>query len=760
MCRHRERARKVALAIVALVMVAAPAAWAEATSPDPPPEHLTVVRAPGGTPQPVSVSIDADQARQLPGTGGDPSVAAQDLPGVARSAPGATGLVIWGATPAETRVLYDGVEIPALYHFGGFRSTVGAELVGQIDVVPGAYGAEYNRALGGLVRVESRPLQGDAPHLLLDANLLDSSVSFQVGPFRGLRLAAAARASYLGETYGRLAPESSTALYPIPRYADAQVEAALDVAPGATMQALFLTSFDQVRQNLGDAGLGLPAQSEDQRLSWWRAAISYEERGADDGLATTLFVGGDRTALDQQFGTVPATETSSSTVLGLRARYRVRPSPGLRLTVGLDSLLARTRLQRAGSLTLPAREGDVTVFGQPPGDDVNADAWSATVGDIGPFAAASFRYGRWTFSPGLRGDAFPVDGNRALPPVGTTPLIGYARVAWTLDPRLAIACALSPRLILTAAAGLYHQPVDPGDLSAVFGSPTLGPTRAAHATLSAWARIAELATIEATGFYRRLAGLRVHLVGHSWQRRCSPGRSAPGKRRQPRRRPALLRRELGRGTFAWLAYTLGRSERLDRSGPRDSFDFDQDTGPHRGGLRLYPAGPPGPSARVIGATRPECRERRSLEALRRSSVTESISRSSGPAEQRSAAGVFQLDARVDRARAAGRAQNVTIYLDVQNLTGRRNPEEVIYHHEGLPEAPPGYLTGVPLLALSSASGSNREETAARSSLILRRPRSLWRPCRPTLDDRPWLVTKLQLVGWKARSSRGDTGQRG
>ena len=40
-------------------------------------------------------------------------------------------LVVWGAAPAETRVNVDGVEIPALYHVGGLRSTVGADLVGD-----------------------------------------------------------------------------------------------------------------------------------------------------------------------------------------------------------------------------------------------------------------------------------------------------------------------------------------------------------------------------------------------------------------------------------------------------------------------------------------------------------------------------------------------------------------------------------------------------------------------------------------------------
>ena len=189
-----------------------------------------VVRVPGGTPQAVETAVDAETARHLPGTGGDAALAAQDLPGVARPAPGATGVVVWGAAPAESRVLFDGVEIPALTHFGGFRSTVGAELVGRIDVVPGAYGAEYGRALGGLVRIEPRPLETGGSHLVLDANLLDGGAAWRGGIGR-LRLAAAARTSYLDQTYGRVLPASTLdstsaqSLFPIPRYSDAQLEA-------------------------------------------------------------------------------------------------------------------------------------------------------------------------------------------------------------------------------------------------------------------------------------------------------------------------------------------------------------------------------------------------------------------------------------------------------------------------------------------------------------------------------------------------------
>ena len=56
---------------------------------------------------------------------------------------------------------------------------------------------------------------------------------------------------------------------------------------------------------------------------------------------------------------------------------------------------------------------------------------------------------------------------------------------------------------------------------------------------------------------------------------------------------------------------------------------------------------------------------------------------------------FQLDARVDRTLVAGPA-GVTLYLDAQNLTGRRNPEEIVYTRDYTSSA---YLTGPPLLVL-------------------------------------------------------------
>src|SRR5262245_41098093 len=72
-------------------------------------------------------AIDAAQARQVPGSAGDPAMVVRSMPGVARPPPGSADLVVWGAAPRDTRVFVDGVPVPSLYHVGGWRAAVGGE---------------------------------------------------------------------------------------------------------------------------------------------------------------------------------------------------------------------------------------------------------------------------------------------------------------------------------------------------------------------------------------------------------------------------------------------------------------------------------------------------------------------------------------------------------------------------------------------------------------------------------------------------------
>src|SRR5262249_54093443 len=141
-----------------------------------PPAPLEVsVRAAPERRDPGRVTLSADEARRVPGTAGDALLAVGSLPGLARPSFDDGKLVVWGAAPGDTRVYVDGVPVPALYHGGGLRGVIGADLVQGIDLIPGGYDASFGRALGGLVRVRTRELPAEGVHGFAAADFLDAS---------------------------------------------------------------------------------------------------------------------------------------------------------------------------------------------------------------------------------------------------------------------------------------------------------------------------------------------------------------------------------------------------------------------------------------------------------------------------------------------------------------------------------------------------------------------------------------------------------
>ena len=96
--------------------------------------------------------VDAAAARIVPG-GGDAAKIIQSMPAVARPPAGSTEIVVWGAAPQDTRVFVDGVPVPALYHLGGYRSAVGSDLIGDLQLTPAAFGVDRGGAIGGVIDI-------------------------------------------------------------------------------------------------------------------------------------------------------------------------------------------------------------------------------------------------------------------------------------------------------------------------------------------------------------------------------------------------------------------------------------------------------------------------------------------------------------------------------------------------------------------------------------------------------------------------------
>lgn len=625
--------------------------------------------------------IDAKLARTLPG-GGDAVKIVQSLPAVARPSAGSTEIVVWGAAPRDTRVFVDGVPVPALYHLGGYRSAVGNDLIGDIHLTPAAFGVDRGRAIGGVIDIGL----GDpakAPSWRVQADVLDASAEgkTKVG---ALTIAAAVRQSWLDQAVALVEdPHTLAPNAPLPRWTDAQVVARAPLGPDLVLSAWAIGSLDSLdRELISDDPATTTIESVSNRFA--RGQVTLRRDRPDGYDSATLWFGHDSARDDFHFGLIPAHGDSHAWVGGARAVQQVRGDIAT-LTLGTDLDGELASFNRLGSLTIPAREGDLHIFGQPPGDDVNADSWRASTIDAAGHAAVDLHAGPVTATVGARLDGWLLTASRLTPRVGSTPGIGSQQILFTVDPRASVKVAVADNLDARVDAGRYHQARAGSDTSAVFGTPDLGVEEAWHVIAGAQWRAAPFA-LEAAGYARSLDDLVARDLSVTPPLAKVLTQAGKG---QVVGLQVTARVLAYHGLSGWLSYNLSRSRRKD--GPDENwrfFDHDQthgliavagwEHGPWTLGGRVRLATGE-PRTDVIGAF---------FDA--RSGRYEPIV---GPHNGVRLPTFFAADVRAERRLPAG----IAVYLEIQNLTNRANAEEIIYSADFTQR---GYLTGLPLLAIA------------------------------------------------------------
>ena len=143
-------------------------------------------------------SLKREQFLTLPGSNGDPIKAVQNLPGVNRPAPFQSQIIIQGSAPQDTRYTIDGHEVPIIFHFGGLSSVVIPEALDRVDYLSAGYGPEYGRAMGGLVGVWTRPAREDRVHGFGFVDLFNAGGLLETPVGERGSLLIGARQSYLG----------------------------------------------------------------------------------------------------------------------------------------------------------------------------------------------------------------------------------------------------------------------------------------------------------------------------------------------------------------------------------------------------------------------------------------------------------------------------------------------------------------------------------------------------------------------------------
>jgi outer membrane receptor protein involved in Fe transport len=397
----------------------------------------------------------------------------------------------------------------------------------------------------------------------------------------------------------------------------------------------------------------------------------------------------DQSSLVDTYGSIATSVTSSTTLGGVRATWRSVVATWLTAEAGVDAEIQQSSLQRIGSTLDPPREGDPYVFGEPPPNQLNSDKWKVFFVDVAPYVELDFQPVPKTLhiTPGLRFDPYARTVSEAFPTTAGEPATGLDQQNFSFEPRLSVRWDANSRLSLHAAVGRYNEMPAAGDLSAVFGNPTLPTSSATQALAGVAGKITEKLSLEATGFWSNSWDLAVRnpvaapaaaqaLVSHGF------GRAYGGQ--------FVLRQEKIGPFFGWVSYTLSRSERQDvPHGPWRLSDYDQthlltavaDCDVLWGidvGLRMrYATG--FPRTPVTGAYF-------DAQLDQYEPVFGAINAVRIPA-------FFQVDLRIAKAWKIGRSK-LDLSLDIQNVTNQANAEEIAYSSDFTRKS---YITGLPIL---------------------------------------------------------------
>ena len=234
----------------------------------------------------VKRTLDAHEINRIPGTNGDALKSLQNLPGVARS-PGLGGLlIVRGSAPQDTQIFVDGTGIPIVYHFGGLSSVVPTEALDRIDFYPGNFGAEFGRAIGGVVDVGIKdPASKDKKiHGLVQADFIDARALVQ-GPIgdTGINFMVAARRSYFDLWLKPVLESTGAGVTAAPVYYDYQALVQKDFSSRQSIRLMFFGSDDNLKILTNTVGASDPQLGGGigDHMGFWRLQARYRNKFSD-----------------------------------------------------------------------------------------------------------------------------------------------------------------------------------------------------------------------------------------------------------------------------------------------------------------------------------------------------------------------------------------------------------------------------------------------------------------------------------------------
>lgn len=611
-------------------------------------------------------TITPAEIGNLPGTQGDALKAIQNFPGVARAPFGLGLLAIRGTGPNDSAVFIGHHEVPLLYHFGGLTSVFNADILERIDFVPGNYDTRYGDALGGIIDVQPRKGRRDGYHGYIDSDIFDAGFLVEGRLGKG-SFAIAARRSYIDVLLPAFIPDDAgISLSVAPRYWDDQILFDYPVAGGNLSLRIFGSS-DKLKLVAADPN-EIETDDRDRFETsqyFHRADLVFTKKSGPWSFLITPSYRYD--SLDFGISDVFQFDLGVHN-LTLRAEIAHRLSKRATWRVGTEVRAGRFRVdvdappfaaQMGGSTGTQLQTKQTGWFTIP--------AVYSTV-DLEP-------HERVTISPGIR--ASYVSG-------------AIARAA--MEPRIRGAVQVAKQTTLKAGVGMVTQAPQPVESSVVYGNPAVGLERGVQTSFGVSQNLPLAITIDGTAYFTYLydeIAPSVDLVRRP-DGTVGPEVFANTQSGRSYGLEVLARKQLTGSLFGWVAYTIGRSERREAPGePLRITNFDQT---HILTLvavwKLPKNWQIGGRFRLVSGNPYTPESRGPLDAQ-----TGTYLSIPGAINSRRMPTFHQLDIRIDKAWVF-RKVKLSLYLDVQNVYNRQNPEFVNYAYDFSTFQ---YIPGLPII---------------------------------------------------------------
>lgn len=622
-------------------------------------------------------SLDQTQFLTVPGANGDPVKAVQNLPGVNRASAFSSQIIIEGSSPNDTRYNVDNQNVPLIFHFGGISSIILPEAIDHVDYLSAGFGPEFGQSIAGLVNLAVKDPKTDRLHgfayvdLLNTGGMLEGPISDHSSFLFGLRQ------SYIGVVLRKaLKKNSNFDFTAAPDFRDTVLEYKNTLSSQDTFRLVGIGSQDTlgflIKQPSGNDGA--IRGSLDQETDFVRLIPEWTHKFNTDAVGRASFgIGKDwmRFDLGDYF------QRAQQIDLTGRIELEDQLNSVWKSYWGIDSQFYKANI----NFQLPVVSNGGGVFGGT-GAASTRYVLNQYTSDMSGFYWRNVLHAedsRWTWIPGGRVSYFNIT-NEFIP-----------------EPRLAAKFAPGSGWTLRAATGLYNEAPPIQDFDSNYGNPKLKSQRAIHGSMGFEKDFRDGAatgwTLSNDFFYKYLYRLITNSSAYLTPSQPEYYNNSAFGHVYGTEALAKYKTESWEG---WVAYTFSRSTRGDSQIHETLSQYDQthiltavgDTELGRNwkfSARVrYTSG--NPYTPINGAI---------LDVN-----NDSYTPNRGQVYSQQMDPFFQTDVRFDK-KWIYDTWILSLYLDVENVTNRKNPQQITYNFDYSQKA---VATGLPILPTLGVKG--------------------------------------------------------